>query len=210
MMAATISLKKYWWFPTALLLLVVSQVFRLHVSWAPAWIAWDYGGRIVALVFLAIVPAARDIAFRAEDSRCGWPETIAWTVGLAFFTYAFSGPLGYVFDSILPGTRLGRYPLTQGFLYALDMTFGLALVACTEEIVFRRCARAVLKDWCGGGLVMILTTSILFAAYHWWSGIGNIVVTLLFGIAAMIAYRRMGSIVPVIVGHYLADALEFA
>jgi hypothetical protein len=36
---------------------------------------------------------------------------------------------------------LGGYPELHGWLHIFDAIFGLALVAYTEEIVFRRCAR---------------------------------------------------------------------
>ena len=53
-------------------------------------------------------------------------------------------------------------------------------------------------------------SALLFAAYHWWTGLGNVTLAFLFGIVAMIAYRRCRTLWPVVVGHYLADLVSFA
>ena len=68
---------------------------------------------------------------------------------------------------------LGPYPEVQGWLHAVDIFFGLGLVALSEEIVFRRCARQVFQIYLNDGYVLVVVTSILFGAYHWWTGIGN-------------------------------------
>jgi uncharacterized protein len=59
------------------------------------------------------------------------------------------------------------------------MVFGLGLDTYTEEVVFRRCARQVFKPYVGDGTLMVLLTSLLFGAYHWWSGVGNILAAML-------------------------------
>ena len=57
---------------------------------------------------------------------------------------------------------------------------------------------------------MIIATSLLFAAYHWWTGLGNMVTAGLFGYRRDVAHRRAGSIRPVMLAHYLADLIVFA
>ena len=52
---------------------------------------------------------------------------------------------------------------------------------------------------------MIIIASMLFASYHWWTGIGSIVTVMLFGILTMLFYRRAGALWPVVMSHYLAD-----
>jgi membrane protease YdiL (CAAX protease family) len=56
---------------------------------------------------------------------------------------------------------------------------------------------------------MVMMTSLLFAAYHWWSGIGNITVVFLLGIALMLVYRSLNALWPVVVAHYLIDVVAF-
>jgi hypothetical protein len=40
----------------------------------------------------------------------------------------------------------GSYPESRSWLYFTDLTLGLALVAYSEEIIFRRCARYALRS----------------------------------------------------------------
>ena len=92
----------------------------------------------------------------------------------------------------------------------VDAVFGLALVAYSEEIVFRRCARHLFQIYLNDGYAMVVVTSILFGAYHWWTGIGNIIEAVLIGILLMLFYRRSAALWPVVLGHYVTDIVDFA
>ena len=109
----------------------------------------------------------------------------------------------------MPSRSFGVYPAPQGWLRLVDMTLGLALVAFSEELMFRRCARYVLRAKLGDGTPMVIATSLLFASYHWTFGTRTIVSAGLFGAAAMIFYVQSSVIWPVIFVHYLADVLAF-
>jgi hypothetical protein len=112
-------------------------------------------------------------------------------------------------NTALPATVLGGYPESHGWLHTVDVVFGLALVAYSEEIVFRRCARHVLQIYLNDGYVLVVITSILFGAYHWWTGIGNIVEAVLIGVLLMLFYRRSAALWPVVLAHYLTDIVDF-
>jgi uncharacterized protein len=90
------------------------------------------------------------------------------------------------------------------------MVFGLGLDTYTEEVVFRRCARHVFNPYLSDGLLLVLVTSLLFGADHWWSGVGNILAAMLMGVLFMLFFRRSGSLWPVVLSHYLADVADFA
>ena len=81
---------------------------------------------------------------------------------------------------------LGVYPQPSGWLYLVDVVFGIALVAYSEEIVFRRCARHLFQIYLGDSYVSVFVTSLLFGAYHWWTGVGNIVEAAMMGILLML------------------------
>jgi membrane protease YdiL (CAAX protease family) len=91
----------------------------------------------------------------------------------------------------------------------LDLTLGLALVAFSEEIVFRRCARHMLTTYLGDGM-LVLATSLLFGCYHWWAGLGAMVDAALVGALFMIFYQRSGALWPVVIAHDLIDLYFFA
>jgi uncharacterized protein len=84
------------------------------------------------------------------------------------------------------------------------------LVAFSEEIVFRRCALHLFRNCLNDGYVVVVVTSILFGAYHWWTGIGNILEAALMGVLLMLFYRRSAALWPVALAHYLTDVVDVA
>ena len=197
------------WFFAAFVPMTAAQIARLYQTTALGWIVCDYTGRIGALLTLALIPVARATAFRREPLRTSWPETSLWILGLVVL-FPLIGPwINHVVTLWIPNTRLGRYIAPAGWLSILDLTAGMALTAYHEEIVFRRCARAVFNPRWGDGVAMIVITSVLFAAFHWTTGIGNISAVFFFGIYAMCFLRRVGSLWPLIVAHFLIDFIQF-
>ena len=159
---------------------------------------------------LAAVPPARVIAFRRESLRIDLWEIGLWIVGISAADHYLGGWARRTINAAFPATVLGGYPQPSGWLYAVDTIFGIALVAYSEEIVFRRCARHVFTACAGDGYVSVFATSLLFGAYHWWAGFGNIVEAAMMGVLLMLFLRRSEALWPVVVGHYLTDIVDFA
>jgi membrane protease YdiL (CAAX protease family) len=199
-----------WWLVGALAPMIASQILRLTTNSTPLWLAADYAGRLTALAVLAAIPAAREVAFSREPLKIGLTEMMLWIIGLVAFHRIIDLAIDDYVRATFPDVALGSYPVAQGWLRAFDLAVGLPLVAWVEEVLFRRCARAALAPWLGDGLVMVLATALLFAAYHWWSGLGNIIAAFLFGVAAMLFYRRAGMLAPVVLAHFLCDLASFA
>ena len=57
-------------------------------------------------------------------------------------------------------------------LHVVDVAFGLALVAYSEELIFRRCSRHLFKMYLNDGRALVVVTSLLFGAYHRWTALG--------------------------------------
>jgi uncharacterized protein len=196
------------WFVAALVPLIVSQTVRLHQHDAASWMFWDYAGRLCALGVLAAIPTARVIAFRSEAPRLPLWKVALWIGGIMLLTIGLNG-LREAINAAIPMTVLGAYPRPHGWLRLLDLTLGLALVAFSEEIVFRRCARHMLTTYLGDGM-LVLATSLLFGCYHWWAGLGAMVDAALVGALFMIFYQRSGALWPVVIAHDLIDLYFFA
>lgn len=98
-----------------------------------------------------------------------------WIAGIVVVDHYLGGWARRTINTALPATVLGVYPQPSGWLYLVDVAFGIALVAYSEEIVFRRCARHLFQIYLGDSYVSVFVTSLLFGAYHWWTGVGNIV-----------------------------------
>jgi uncharacterized protein len=198
------------WFLAALVPLVASQFVRLQQTDPLAWVISDYVGRLGALALLIVLPSARSTAFQREQRKISWWECSLWIILLLFVDVVILRRLELSVTAWFPGTAFGGYPSSRGWLHFTDVVFGLALVAYSEEIIFRRCARHIFKVYLGDGSAMIAATALLFGAYHWWSGIGNIVGATLLGVLLMLFYRRSGALWPVILAHYLVDIRHFA
>jgi hypothetical protein len=198
------------WFVAALIPMVLSQIVRLHQLDPTAWIFWDYAGRVGAFAVLGAIPSARTVAFQQKKLQTAYWETAAWIIGIVLFDHYICGWIRRTINAALPATVLGGYPELHGWLHLFDAVFGLALVAYSEEIVFRRCARHLFRMHLNDGCTLVIATSLLFGAYHWWTGIGNIAEAVFTGVLLMLFYLRSGALWPVVLGHYLTDLVDFA
>lgn len=198
------------WFVAALVPMVASQIVRLQQSDPATWIFWDYAGRLGTLAVLSAIPSARTVAFQWEGLRMARWEVPFWIVGIVLVDHYLCGWIRRTINAALPATVLGEYPKPHGWLEIVDDAFGLPLVAYSEEIVFRRCAHHLFKTYLGDGRALVVVTSIMFAAYHWWTGVGNIIEALIIGVLLMLFYRRSVALWPVVLAHYLTDFVDFA
>ena len=198
------------WFGAALIPMVASQTLRLQQSDPAIWIFWDYAGRIGTLAILAAIPSIRTAAFRREKIQIALWEAALWIAGLVLVDHYLGGWIRRTINAALPATVLGTYPRLNGWLYFVDVVFGIALVAYSEETVFRRCARHIFKPYFGDGFGLVIVTSLLFGAYHWWTGVGNVVEAALMGVLLMLFLQRSVALWPVVLGHYLVDIADFA
>jgi hypothetical protein len=198
------------WFMATLTPLVASQIVRLHQHDPETWVFWDYAGRLGGLAILASIPSARAVAFRWVRLRMALWKVALWIVAIVIADHYLGGWARRTVNAALPATVLGVYPQSRGWLYFVDLTFGLALVAFSEEIIFRRCARYTLQSYLGDGYVLAFITSLLFGAYHWWAGFGNIIEATMIGVLLMLFLQRSEALWPVFIGHYLTDIVDFA
>ena len=198
------------WFLAALVPMVASQVLRLDQHDPAGWIFWDYSGRLGGLAILAAIPAASAVAFRPEKLRMTLWHVALWIAAVVIADHYVGGWIRRTVNGLFPATVLGSYPQPTGWLYWIDTVFGIALVAYTEEVVFRRCARHVFQTYLGGGYAMVVVTSLLFGAYHWWTGLGNILEATMMGVLFMLFLQRSEALWPVVLGHYLTDIVDFA
>jgi membrane protease YdiL (CAAX protease family) len=197
------------WFGAALVPLVASQFIRLQQHQAASWLLWDYAGRIGALTILAAVPSVRVVAFRRSKRQVSFAEIAVWVAGISLLERE-SQWLRRLLNAAFPMTVLGTYPQPSGWLNVFDLVFGLALVAASEEIIFRRYLHNALQPFLGEGILALLTASFLFGAYHWWAGFGNVVLATVVGGLLMLMFRRSAALWPVALAHYVVDLIAFA
>jgi membrane protease YdiL (CAAX protease family) len=191
------------WTIAAIGLNVIIQIIRLQQTDSAAWLFWDYTGRLAVLAMLAANPVVRATVYRRERLKISLAIVINW--GLLLIPILFATHVaGQLYAAYLPALRLGGYPRPDGCLLIFDLTFGVALIALHEEIVFRRAMRQALGA-IGDGRKMAFISAILFGIFHWWTGIPNMILAGVFGYVAMRIYGRSGALWPLVIIHYFAD-----
>ncbi len=98
-------------------------------------------------------------------------QFILWTIGITVLGLCLMEPGFALWSKLLPSMRLGSIPIgTDSPLYMLDMTFGLALVAISEEVIFRGLTFTALKKRSYSIPKIFLISAIIFGLIHWSQG----------------------------------------
>jgi len=182
----------------------------LNIETAPQWLAADYGSKMLALIILfAVLPlrraAASTLKLKAPLKNAVVLATLC-TGAVIFADYFFRVLVPIEIESLV----LFRYPpLTPGLLYWMDITFGLALTAVSEEFVFRGVFAVVAARYLPGTVALIVVSAVVFALIHWSHGLTSMVVAGIAGVALMALYLRTGSVLPGIAAHYAINFADF-
>jgi len=197
------------------ILVVLSSIFLLNdylfmsARSSVTWLLIDYGSRLLAIGIVVYLIKKR-LALPAEFGLARIPlrTSVRWMLPLTA-TGIFIDQVGWhFFEHLLPNTQLASMPRIQDpVVNIIDLTFGIMLVAVTEEIVFRGYCFTALRDRMGTKL-LISTSAVLFGLIHWSTGQHAIITTALWGVMPMVAIIRTGSVVPGVVAHYITDLVS--
>ncbi len=197
------------------ILALLSSIFLLNdylfmmAGSVAAWLTIDYGSRLLAMgvVFYLIHHKTSTLA-EFGLVRIPLRSGLFWML-LLTVTGVLIDQVGWrVLEQVLPNTQLTIMPKIRNPLVNLfDLTFGVALVAVSEELVFRGyCFSALQGLW--PRWVIVAVSAVLFGLIHWSQGLHAIVSTALWGILPMVAMVRTGSIVPAMIAHYITDLVS--
>ncbi|HAD88088.1 MAG TPA: hypothetical protein DCG48_12065 [Rhodospirillaceae bacterium] len=143
-------------------------------------------------------------------TNTAWLWALAGSVAIILFDQATDGqPWRETLDTLL-FQDVSFPPLDDPLWEIIDLTFGLVLVAVSEELVFRK---LWLEWWVarGGGIAgLYLGSSVVFGLLHLPQGLADTGIAILWGLLLMAVYRRSGSLALVILTHYLVDFWYFA
>ncbi|WP_319778022.1 type II CAAX endopeptidase family protein [Maridesulfovibrio sp.] len=176
------------------------------------WLAIDYGAKILPLAFLFYL-LKKEILSWADLGLVALPfkQLILWTIGITALGLCLDEPGFALWSKLLPAMRLGSIPIgTDSPLYTLDMTIGLALVAISEEIIFRGLAFTALRKRKQSIPKIFLISAIIFGLIHWSQGPTAIIATAITGSGLMVCMYCTGSIYPTIIAHYVINYLSFS
>jgi membrane protease YdiL (CAAX protease family) len=156
-----------------------------------------------------VAPIRRAIAGTLALKRPAWEAA-----ALALLVAAFVIGIDHFFRHVAPievaAMVLFKYPKVDSpILHWTDVTYGLALTAISEEIVFRGLFAGLLARCFNGEAGLALASALFFALVHWSHGLTAMAVAFTAGVALMALYRRTGSLLPAIAAHYLVNLWDF-
>jgi uncharacterized protein len=198
---------------------IFNDFLYLHVQDVIEWLSVDYGSRFIVLALIFSYQPFRtavlaDCRFNKYPSH-PWGPNLGRFAGATVIVVLLAMVLEYSVRqpllSLMPGTALFKYPdIDLGAVYWLDVTFGLALVAISEEFAFRVVAARVIRQYTDSQVWLIVVSSVVFGLIHWSNGVPNIIDSALVGVVLMLFYLRSGSVIGPIAAHYLIDLWYFA
>ena len=198
---------------------VLNDFLFVRADGVTAWLTVDYGSRFLALAVIFFYPPFRAAAMEAlrfnKYPSHPWGTFLGrfafWTGVVVVMAMAAEFAVRQPLKELIPGTELFVYPdLDLGAVYWLDITFGLALVALSEELAFRTVARRVICHFTDNQVWLVIVSSVVFGVIHWSNGVPNIIDSAVVGAFLMVFYLRSGSILGPMAAHYLIDLWYFA
>jgi len=197
------------WFALAYSPFFLNDVLFMRITDWRAYLAVDYGARLLVILLLVAPPALRDIIVRRERLTADPAHMLLLVLGCIAFSCLLYAGFDPLLRAVIGDTSLSRFPALPPGIKQLDLFGGIMLVALSEELMARRCAKHVLRAYLRHDGLVIAASALLFGAMHWSTGVENVVSCTLIGALLMAAYLRVGALWPVVVAHYVIDVIVF-
>jgi len=128
---------------------LLNDFANIYVHAPTPWLACDYGSRGFSLVCLAWLLRRGDLGWPdLQLQRSGWVRLVSVTLVATVSGMLFVLGPGPLLSGWLPQTQVGSIPsLGPGWLHRVDYVGGLALVAVTEEVLFRGIFPRLIARW---------------------------------------------------------------
>ena len=202
----------------ALIVVAIFAPFYLNdlllesTSSAFSWVAMDAAVRIFVVGFAVAIPSIRMILKQwlkaPPRSSWGWYFIIT-CVALLGFDALVTFPLVEAFPDWY--WQVGGFPGYDTYtLRILDVTFGLMLVAVSEEVVWRGVFRHLYERYSCNRVGLIVMSAFLFALIHWGRGPVGMLMPFVSGVILMVIFLRTGSLLPGMAVHYTVNLFYYA
>jgi uncharacterized protein len=190
---------------------ILNDIFFMFADNYKTWMAIDYATRFITLglIFWTYKKDSDKVQYLYVE-KLDFKE-IAWVLALFLipvfsFTQAFYAHFGE-FNNV---TKLFTYPaITNTYVEWFDLTIGLALVAFSEEIIFRVYFYRLFGSKLSNSM-LILLSALLFGAIHWGTGLVNVFEATIWGAVGMAVFIKTRHIWPLIFAHFFYNFLSFS
>ena len=138
-------------------------------------------------------------------------QLIIWAIIMTIIGIGIDQTGWRFFENILPKTQLGGFPkIPVPWFDKFDLFFGIMCVGIFEETIFRGMAFTVLRQYFKSTISVFIISSIIFGLIHWSWGVHAIINTAIIGAIFMSVMWKTGSVLPVIIAHFLVDYVSFS
>ena len=138
-------------------------------------------------------------------------QFIIWAIVMIIIGIVIHQTVWRFFEDILPKTQLGGFPrIPVAWFEKFDLFFGIMCVGIFEETIFRGMAFTVFSRYFKSAISIFIISSIVFGLIHWSLGVHAIINAAIIGAIFMIVMWKTGSVLPVIIAHFLVDYVSFS
>jgi membrane protease YdiL (CAAX protease family) len=185
---------------------VIKRIILLGEHDYAFWLTVDYVARCVSLVGVAL--GFRSGLIERPQLRTGWLVSGVALTALLFAGFVEQTIVYPILQTHLNYFNLSFFPkITNENIRAVDLVFGLLLVAFSEELVFRRLLFSLLPS--KSPLLVTILSAVIFAMIHLTSGLADTVNAFVYGILLGGAFWITRRISICIVAHYVVDFIIF-
>jgi membrane protease YdiL (CAAX protease family) len=201
------------------LLTIISHIFRDTPITLEGIILYSGGvggvATIIILLLLRYLCGERPADLNLKPGK--WWLDIVSSILLAIITLVLLTLTNNTIGQLIPSQSFealegvfGRLAESPGLL-ALFLGVVLWIGVAFEEITRVFMLSRLWKLWPApvGQWVAVVISAILFGLGHLYQGWGGVITTAIYGLVMAIYYRLFGRVVPMIVSHYIHDALQF-
>jgi uncharacterized protein len=184
----------------------------IYTTTITSYLIFDYLFRIISLVIIIYLIKIKIISFSyLKLNLLSFRAFLFWSLYLVFVGLIIFFILEEILLKILPDIHFFNYPkYDNSYSKIIDLTFGLIIVALTEELIFRGYCYSYLTEKGYSYIKIVVISSIIFGLIHWSVGITAIITTGLWGIFTIVSVKKTDSIYPALLAHYLLDLISFS
>ncbi|MFT4554578.1 MAG: membrane protease YdiL (CAAX protease family) [Chlamydiales bacterium] len=171
----------------------------------------DYGTRIFVLT-VAFISLKKDLFSKSsyQSPKAHLKIFLIASIALTTIGIGIDQLWGHYITPFFHEEPFFKFPsIENSILKWIDLTFGLILVALSEEIVFRGHLTSWLKQKDLNPFIIVFIVSGLFGAIHWGSGINNALMATTWSILPTFFILRYNSIYPVVIAHFMTNFISF-
>jgi uncharacterized protein len=203
---------KSWFFIILVSIYLFNDFVFINTSTIFLYLAFDYLFRILSIIIIIYLIKTKKISFSyLKLNLLSFKAFIFWSLYLVFIGLIIFFVLENILLKIIPDIHLFNYPKYDStFSKIVDLTFGLIIVALSEELIFRGYCYSYLTEKKYSYVKIIVISSVIFGLIHWSIGITAIITTGLWGIFTIISVKKTDSIFPSLLAHYLLDLISFS